>query len=152
MGLCTIKRSSEFQRVRGGARAANASFVIETRERTAPTPCAGPRLGFTITRKIGNAVVRNRIRRRFREALRTLEPGLLRARHDYVLVARSGVIEQPFAELRHLLETAVAKLHLPGAARPGPHAKRQGPMSARPNSNHPKSDHPKSVRAKPQAR
>ena len=124
MDLCTIKRSSEFQRVRGGSRAANPSFVIETRPRSGDGmsdghACRGPRVGFTITRKIGNAVVRNRIRRRFREVLRGLEPGVLRAGHDYVMVARPGVIEQPFAELRTLIESAVNRVHQPESARSG---------------------------------
>ena len=127
MGLCTIKRSSEFQRVRGGSRAANSSFVIETRPRAADADAdavvdvgssgvgsSGPRFGFTVTRKIGNAVVRNRIRRRFREALRQLAPGIVRPGHDYVLVARSGVIEQPFDELSRLLAMTIASLHQPG--------------------------------------
>ncbi len=124
MVLCTIKRSSEFQRVRGGSRTANPSFVIEARVRPhdaklAGATCTGPRVGFTITRKIGNAVVRNRIRRRFREVLRGLDPGLLRAGHDYVMVARPGAIEQPFAELRTLIETAVNRVHQPEHARSG---------------------------------
>ena len=145
MGLCTIKRSSEFQRVRGGLRAANASFVIETRLRgvssgqgggPAPTDgtttgtqaaevggkassrkaaeCTGPRFGFTITCKIGTAVVRNRIRRRFKEALRSMPPGIILPGYDYVVVARPGVIEQPFAELSRMLATTIAGLHKAG--------------------------------------
>ena len=47
-----------------------------------------PRFGFTVTRKIGNAVVRNRIRRRFKEALRLLAPGIIAPGHDYVVIAR----------------------------------------------------------------
>ena len=148
MGICTIKRSSEFQRVRGGLRAANASFVIETRARTsapltatdtvavsvtfatengkkaeagsvATDAASGPRFGFTVTRKIGNAVVRNRIRRRFKEALRSLPPGIIVPGHDYVVIARPGVIEQPFAELKQLLATTIAGLHRPRPAGSG---------------------------------
>ena len=137
MGLCTIKRSSEFQRVRGGSRAANSSFVIETRPRAAAADavrdvgrsgvgCSGPRFGFTVTRKIGNAVVRNRIRRRFREALRQLAPGIVRPGHDYVLVARSGVIEQPFDELSRLLAMTIAGLHQPGGGQRGKDRKPRG--------------------------
>ena len=126
MGICTLKRSAEFQRVRGGLRAANSSFVIETRARPAAVDAAGigdrgtgdcgPRFGFTVTRKIGNAVVRNRIRRRFREALRQLAPGIAIAGHDYVLVARTGVIGQRFDELSRLLAMTISGLHRQAAS------------------------------------
>lgn len=171
MGLCTIKRSSEFQRVRGGLRAANASFVIETRVRKSvpvaatrdlPTksdvpitphrhrPDAGlaalesascPRFGFTVTRKIGNAVVRNRIRRRFKEALRLLAPGIIAPGHDYVVIARPGVIELPFAELKQILATTITGLHQPRTASAGGDRKRStgkrasgNPVSAKPGT------------------
>lgn len=144
MGLCTIKRSSEFQRLRGGLRVANASFVIESRPRKAMPVAAAlevdpqragkhadqaalaaiegshcPRFGFTVTRKIGNAVIRNRIRRRFKEALRLLEPGIIAPGHDYVVIARPGVIEQPFADLKQLLATCITGLHRPRPADAG---------------------------------
>lgn len=58
----------------------------------------GPRIGFTVTKKIGNAVVRNRIRRRLREAVRRAaahaEPGT-----DYVIVARKAALTLPFKRL-----------------------------------------------------
>ena len=138
MGLCTIKRSSEFQRVRGGRRAANGSFVIETRSRAMGTDTAashGPRFGFTVTRKIGNAVVRNRIRRRLKEALRGLDPGIVQPGHDYVVVARSGVIGQPFDELCRLLAMTITGLHQPARLRTGGEDKRR-PVSppSRPKS------------------
>ena len=128
MVLCTIKRSSDFKRVRGGARVANSAFVIEAKLRSAIDPCRSPRYGFTVTRKIGNAVVRNRIRRRLKEALRRLPAGLAVDGHDYVIVARPGLIEQPFPELQKALELTFSRLQKASGkgdaekSRPGGHA------------------------------
>jgi ribonuclease P protein component len=70
----------------------------------------GPRFGFTVTKKTGNAVKRNRIRRRLKEALRL--SGTLSARpgHDYVIVARTQVLTTPFADLQAELNRALAKI------------------------------------------
>ena len=139
MRLTTIKRSAEFHRVRGGARWATPSFVIETKPRPPDVPQSGallperaagaePHFGFTITRKLGSAVVRNRIRRRFKAIVRGLDPSLALPAHDYVVVARTGVAEQPFAELKGAIETALRKLQRPranastSAGRDQPHA------------------------------
>ena len=77
MGLVTLKKRPEFLRIRGGTRWSSASFVLETKPRAAPTPgrapdgvgdagVPDPRFGFTVTKQLGNAVVRNRIRRRLK--------------------------------------------------------------------------------------
>ncbi|HVI36036.1 MAG TPA: ribonuclease P protein component, partial [Gaiellales bacterium] len=67
-------------------------------------------VGITVTRKIGGAVVRNRARRRLREALRRVLPGPARAGHDYVVVARPGALSQPFVELVRELGSAIRGL------------------------------------------
>ncbi len=71
--------------------------------------CAGPRVGFTVSRRVGNAVVRNRVRRRLRAAAERVLPRA-RAGADYVLIGRQGTIARPFAELVADLETALARL------------------------------------------
>lgn len=71
----------------------------------------GPRFGFTITRKVGGAVVRNRIRRRLKEALRGLVEGDARAGHDYVVVASRAAHDYPFAGLQDALRDAFGRLH-----------------------------------------
>ena len=116
MRFTTLKRSAEFKRLRGGVRIRSELFVIEGRARSArpdggPADVEVPRFGFTITRKLGNAVVRNRIRRRLREALRTLETPFVRADHDYVVVASRAAQDYPFAELQSALRTAFEQLH-----------------------------------------
>jgi ribonuclease P protein component len=116
MKLQTLKRSTQFKRVRGGARWAGPLFIIEGRRRTpgagpdAAEP-EGPRFGFTITRKVGGAVVRNRIRRRLREALRTLAAAHARPDHDYVVVASRAAHDYPFAGLQDALREAFERLH-----------------------------------------
>ena len=75
-----------------------------------------PRIGFTVTKKIGRAVERNRIRRRLKGALATscgsLEvQGLLRENFDYVVVARRKAIDAPFENLIRDLTSAFAGVH-----------------------------------------
>jgi ribonuclease P protein component len=117
MKIDTLKRRAQFQRVRGGARWAGPLFIIEGRQRrTAPddeaaAQISGPRFGFTITRKVGGAVVRNRVRRRLREALRTLGAAHVRPDYDYVVVASRAAHDYPFAGLQDALRDAFERLH-----------------------------------------
>lgn len=60
---------------------------------------AGPRVGFTVTKKVGNAVVRNRVRRRLKEAVRTHAAGDMAAGKDYVIVGREDVLAAPFGQI-----------------------------------------------------
>lgn len=122
MKIETLKRPGEFKRVRGGVRWATPLFIIEGRRRVAASAAdalrvievdgqaSGPRFGFTITRKVGNAVVRNRIRRRLREALRTLGESKMRSDHDYVVVASRAAHDYPFAGLQDALREAFDRL------------------------------------------
>ncbi len=79
---------------------------------TAPDSRRGtaPRFGITVTKKIGGAVERNRIRRRLREALRGLVPLPARAGHDYVIVARGEALRLPFALLAETLAKAFVRI------------------------------------------
>ncbi len=67
------------------------------------------RFGITVTKKIGNAVVRNRMKRRFRALLRDLLPNEGLAGHDHVLIGREGGVERDFAALRAELSAALAR-------------------------------------------
>ena len=58
-----------------------------------------PRIGFTVTKKVGNAVVRNRIRRRLKEAVRVHAAGDMAPGSDYVIVGREDILAAPFAEI-----------------------------------------------------
>lgn len=82
-------------------------FVLQVRDRADRDPA--PRIGFTVTRKIGNAVVRNRMKRRFRALARELLPGLGIAGADHVLIGRAGGVERDYATLRDEFRAALAK-------------------------------------------
>ncbi|MGD9802866.1 MAG: ribonuclease P protein component [Hyphomicrobiaceae bacterium] len=117
MKIETLKRPAQFKRARGRARWAGPLFIMEARQRQpsepvdAGTEALGPRFGFTITRKIGNAVVRNRVRRRLKEALRTIGSGHARHDYDYVVVASRAAHDYPFAGLQDAFREAFERLH-----------------------------------------
>ncbi len=116
--VLTLKKRAEFLRLRGGARFATPSFVLETRPRHAGegAEAATARFGFTVTKKLGGAVVRNRIRRRLKAAVSLVAPGRARPEHDYVLVARLAAFDRAFPEVKKDLERALQRVHHPAAA------------------------------------
>lgn len=69
------------------------------------------RIGFTVTKKLGNAVTRNRIKRRLRAAAGQALPGLVRDGHDYVLIGRQGTITRDFGALKGDLTSALKRFH-----------------------------------------
>ena len=119
MAIDRLKRRSEFLRVRGGGRASMSAFVIEGKARPGPQPApdavdpavAVARFGFTVTKKLGNAVVRNRIRRRLRAAVAALAPGRAQVGFDYVIIARSPALDRPFTTLQGDLDAALRRVH-----------------------------------------
>jgi ribonuclease P protein component len=106
--LTTLTRRRDFLAANGGRRAPMPGFVLLVRPRGDDD--AAMRVGFTVTKKIGNAVVRNRMKRRLRALARELLPtrGLHGA--DHVLIGRSGGIERAYDLLRDELTRALAKL------------------------------------------
>lgn len=85
-------------------------FVLQVAPAPADLGLPAIRVGFTVTRKVGNAVVRNRVRRRLREAARMVIPGQARPDLDYVLVGRQAAIDRDFANLRQELVEALKRL------------------------------------------
>ncbi len=83
-------------------------FVLLVRPRDDGDPVM--RLGITVTKKIGNAVVRNRMKRRFRALARELFPAVGIAGADHVLIGRAGGIERDFDDLRTELRKALGKV------------------------------------------
>jgi len=91
-----LKKRREFLRAaQRGKRAARPGLVLQA----LPVDGARLRLGFTVTKKVGNAVTRNRARRRLKEAARLSLPGMGLAGWDLVLIGRDGTIARPFAQL-----------------------------------------------------
>ncbi len=113
--ISTLKKRSEFQRVRGGGRYSCHTLVVEGKARPGDTGDRdagdGARFGFTITKKLGGAVLRNRIRRRFRAALTELGPDAANPRFDYVIVARSPAHDLPFHRLCEELSAAIRRVN-----------------------------------------
>ena len=83
-------------------------FVLLVRPRDDGDPAI--RLGITVTRKIGGAVVRNRMKRRFRALARDILPEKGVAGADHVLIGRQGGLERDFTLLRSELEKALARV------------------------------------------
>jgi ribonuclease P protein component len=81
----------------------------------------GVRVGFTVSRKVGNAVARNRARRRLRAAAAEVMPRHAKAAHDFVVIGRSATLTRPYAALVGDLKTALRRL---GAFRDGPERER----------------------------
>jgi ribonuclease P protein component len=110
-----LKRRAEFLRVRKGARWATSAFVLEAKARSGgeadPDAEGGARFGFTVTRQVGKAVERNRIRRRLKAAVRELGADLARGGFDYVLIARRPALTSTFGALRSDLVKAFERVH-----------------------------------------
>jgi len=112
--VTTLKRRTEFQRVRKGARHATPAFVLEARARGGELPGPSsdePRFGFTITRQVGKAVERNRMRRRLKAAVGGVAAHHARSGFDYVLIARRPALTAAFSTLVADLARALERVH-----------------------------------------
>jgi ribonuclease P protein component len=90
-------------------------FVLLVRDRGDGDPAM--RIGITVTKKIGGAVVRNRMKRRFRALAREHLPGSGIPGADHVLIGRAGGVERPYAQLAAEFEKALSKVRPRGEAR-----------------------------------
>ena len=104
----TLRHRADFLKAASARRQGAGSFMLQARARGDDLP---PRVGYTASKKIGNAVARNRAKRRLRAALHQARQ-LAQHGWDYVLVARPGAtIARPFADLLADLRTALAAVH-----------------------------------------
>lgn len=112
-GVERLRRRADYLRVQAAdRRAAFPGLLLQA----APGEAGCCRVGFTASRKVGNAVTRNRARRRLKALASEILPRHAASGHDYVLVARQGTPQRDFAALRRDLESALKKLKLWQAA------------------------------------
>jgi len=103
-----LKRRADFLAAARGLACARGAVLVQARDRRDETPAI--RVGVTATRRIGGAVIRNRAKRRLREAAREMLPSHARPGCDYVLIARGGTAERPWPRLLDDVKTALIRL------------------------------------------
>ncbi|MFB9222727.1 ribonuclease P protein component [Paracoccus cavernae] len=113
----TLRNRPDFLRAASARRQGTAGFLLQARRRAEAE--AAPdliRVGYTCSKKIGNAVVRNRAKRRLRALVREIMPALGRQGWDYVLVGRpNATVSRDFTALKQDLAEAIARVHAPKA-------------------------------------
>ncbi|MBB4143424.1 ribonuclease P protein component [Rhizobium rhizoryzae] len=100
-----LKSRPQFLAVRDGEKRRGPLFLLEVLDRK--DPASEPRVGFTVTKKQGNAVERNRMKRRLREAVRQSAQFAMKDGHDYVIVARRELLSAPFADVTKALSERI---------------------------------------------
>jgi ribonuclease P protein component len=109
-----LKSRPQFLAAAKGVSQARGAVVVQRLDRQDGDPAI--RLGFTATRKVGGAVVRNRAKRRLREAARALVPAQGAPGSDYVFIARMGTAERPWERLLDDVKSALTRLATPRTA------------------------------------
>ena len=105
-----LKTRAEFLAVAGTRRRTSTPGLVLQVRRRAVADDLGPRLGLTVTKKVGNAVERNRVRRRLRAAAEAALGKHGCSGHDYVVIGRRGTLKRPFAAIMADLAQAMSRL------------------------------------------
>ena len=103
-----LRHRADFLAAASGPRAPATAFVLQIRERRDGGPL---RVGYTVSRKVGNAVERNRVRRRLREIVRRTAQAGMRPGHDYVLIGRRAALGLPFERIVDEFDRALKRIH-----------------------------------------
>ncbi len=125
-----LKKRADFLQAAKGQRAHARSFSLQAVRRKSELEPGPPRFGFTVTKKTGGAVVRNRIRRRLKEALRLTPDLSARPGYDYVILGRQAALQQEFAALQEELARAIAEVHATAGASRAAKARRPSVCAA----------------------
>ena len=102
-----LRQRADFLAAANGLRMNSAAFVVQSRARGDDGPV---RVGFTVTKKVGTATERNRVRRRLRELVKRLDVISMRPHSDYVLVGRRAALSRDFATMLDDLRSALHRL------------------------------------------
>ena len=110
--VSAMRKRSDFLKAAQARRVPTPAFLLQARRRGATEPAEGARVGFTCSKKVGNAVARNRAKRRLREIARLVVPLEGRPGWDYVLIGRKDeTASRNFALMREDLVRAQRKVH-----------------------------------------
>ena len=102
-----LRQRADFVAAAIGPRMASPAFVVQSRARGDSGPV---RVGFTVTKKVGTATERNRVRRRLRELVKRLDAASVRPHHDYVIVGRRAALDRGFETMFNDLRSALSRL------------------------------------------
>ncbi|WP_432449552.1 ribonuclease P protein component [Aliiroseovarius marinus] len=114
--IAVIKERRDFLAAARARRAPAPAFLLQARKRRDDegAPCTQTRIGFTCSKKVGNAVARNRAKRRLRAIAREVLPGLGKAGWDYVLIGRAEkTASRDYMDLKADLIRALKQIHTP---------------------------------------
>jgi ribonuclease P protein component len=103
-----LRQRASFLAAATGASAHGAAFVLQARQRGDDGPV---RIGFTVSKKVGTAVERNRVRRRLRDIVRRSAADAMHAGYDYVLIGRRGALSLPFDRMMRDFDGALRRVH-----------------------------------------
>jgi ribonuclease P protein component len=103
-----LRHRADFLATAAAVKVSTKAFIVQMRDRRDEEPA---RVGFTVSKKVGNAVERNRVRRRLREIVRHAASGTTRPGHDYVLVGRRAGLNAPFSGLLEDFTFALRRLN-----------------------------------------
>src|SRR5437016_11471985 len=107
-----LRQRADFLGAATGSKVPTAAFVLQSVKRDESGPV---RVGFTVSKKVGTAVERNRVRRRLKQVVALSAADRLQRGHDYVLVGRRAALHLPFDRLIEDLAGALRQLDMKGS-------------------------------------